>query len=849
MTDFLYDTALNEQLTYARQALSSWLWTDDAARNRILLNVLDTLSPYVCELARVSAEETRCGIFEDRKLIIDRLLHDFHIHCHIPLCHGFQRLSCADTYTENHPSGTLIAVISSLHPISEIIFAAATAIQTGNPLILSFHPAAFQVSSRTASLIREAAVTAGAPDHCIQWIENTDETLIEKLKNCPDISGLILAGPASGIQKYFSDFSKACILTFPQAAFCYVHHSAAPDLTARQIVLSKTFDNGLSYTVEQMLFADRRILVSLKEALHREGCYFASPEETIRLTAILVDLSTYSVNPAVIGQAPQTLAALAEISIPEDTRLIVLETEPDTASHPLLLPLLCPVLILEAVDDDEQAADKIRQLSTKNCDFSTDSLFIEQKTLPVSHSLVIHTAENTPIDVLSHALPNFTLIENAPAASHSPALNYRDIFGNNLTPAAIKQLFSARSCRLTLPENPCHFYFPAEIYYEKNALEHLKLHENEDHILFLQNNTFSDAEVQTVIQKICQKYPFIKSEQCKLTDSCSEMTDFQCQLSLFPDLPKVPDCLIVIGDTAAVNIAKMLMDRYQKQNPSRIPRWIVITADAGCHNALLPYYCHYNNRTNQLADTACTLPTFTLIANSAFSFSRSRKTWYSSCMAAMADAFDSLLSPRGDDLSDAMALNAIRLFMTYFPEILSDSFEKRHQKNRLDACLEHLQNACILSGLACSHTGSGLSHILAQQLCCEFRIPAAILQSILLPHLLLYYGDTRPSRKNWTFSAASYSANEHLKILISSNPAIDEKNDPAALLSGKLSTLLEEAHLPANIKSCNIREKDYLQRIDDLALRSFEQLSTNCADAGPRYPLVKELVQILRDIY
>ena len=884
MTDFLYDTALTEQLTYARQARSAWLWTDDAARKRILLNVLDNLRPSCSVLARACADETRCGIFEDKLLLLDRLLTDLRIDCLPPSVNSRECLSWADTRTENQPSGTLAAVISALHPAAEVLFACAIALRTGNPIIFSFHPDAFQVSLQTAVLIRDAAVRAGAPDNCIQWLENSDDNFIQKMNDCPDISGLILSGLSSDIQKYFSAFSKACILAFPQAAFCYVHHSASPKQTARKIVLSKTVDNGLNYNSEQIICADHDILLPLKNALHQEGCYFASPEEIIRLTAVLADLSTDNVNPSVIGQSPQTLAALADITIPEDTRLIVLEIEPDTASHPLLLPLLCPVLILMSVDDNEQAAEKIRLLSTKSDDFSTESLFADTRRIPSPHSLVIHTGDTRAASVLTHALPGFSLIENAPAASHSITRHYVDAFGSALTPAAILQIFSARCCHSTITEKARHFSSSAEIFYEKNALDQLVLQDNETHILFLQNSRFSDAEVQTVIQKIRQKYPFIQYTQQRLAENPSEIQDFQCQFSLFSELPTPsPDCLIVIGDASAVNIAKMIMHRYQMlaaqtltssnftaQNSS-MPRLIVITADTGCHEALLPFCTHYDSRTNQLIDTNCQLPPFTLIADAGFSFSRSRKTWFSACMAAMADAFDALLSTKGDDLSDAPALRAIQLFLTWLPELLCENLyeasdlcktpvlcknpvsdrisESKQQKNRPDACLEHLQNACILSGMACSHTGPGLSRILAQQLCCEFRISMSILQSILMPHLLLYYGDAHPFRKSWTCSASAYSADEHLKMLIPANPAIDTDCSPAAILAGKLDALLDDARLPANIKSCNIREKDYLQRIDDLALRSFEQLSTNCADAGPRYPLVKELVQILRDIY
>lgn len=854
MTDYLYDTALNERLTYARQAQSAWLWTDDSERRHILLKTLDALLPFCSSLACSCAEETRCGIFEDKMLLLNRLIQDIRIHCLNSTVINQMRLSCTDTYTEYQSSGTLTAVISTLHPVSEILFASAISIRNGSPLILSFHPDAFQVSVQTASLVRDAAVMAGAPDNCIQWLENSEDNFIQKINDCPDISGLILSGLSSDIQKYFSAFSKACILAFPQSVFCYVHHSAFPKRTAEQIVLSRTFDNGLNDVSEQIIFADRDILVPLKKALNQEDCYFASQEEITRLTAVLADLSSGHVNSAVIGQSPQTLAALADITIPDTTRLIVLEIEPDTASHPLLLPLLCPILILMAVDDYEQAAEKIRFLSTKTDSFSTESLFPEARKLPAPHSLVIHTASPEPLTVFSHALQNFTIIENAPAASHSITFHYMDAFGNMMTPTAIEHLFSARCAHSSINETARNFYFPAKIFYEKNALDQLILHENETHILFLQNNTFSDTEVQAVIQKIQQKYPFIHYERQHLTDTHTEMTDFQCQLSLFPELPApVPDCLIVIGDETAVNIAKMLVERYQHQNRNTIPRLIIITANAGCHTALLPFYSYYDSRTNQLTDTACFLPPFTLIANASFTFSRSLKTCINACLAAMSDAFDALFSGKSDDLSDAMALRAVQLFLTWLPELLSEKLEKKHQKNRPDACLEHLQNACILSGLACSHTGPGLSRVLSRQLCCEFRISMNTLQAILLPHLLLYYADPHPSRKTWTFSDTSYSAINQLKMLIPADQAIDnacnDDGDTAAILARKLDTILDDAHLPANIKNCNIREKDYLQRIDDLALHSFEQLSTNCIDVGPRYPLVKELVQILQDIY
>lgn len=117
---------------------------------------------------------------------------------------------------------------------------------------------------------------------------------------------------------------------------------------------------------------------------------------------------------------------------------------------------------------------------------------------------------------------------------------------------------------------------------------------------------------------------------------------------------------------------------------------------------------------------------------------------------------------------------------------------KRASKNRPDACLEHLQNACILSGLACSHTGLGLSHILSQQLCCEFRISMSALQALLIPRLLLYYGSdsTHLSGKAWTVSSSACSADNYLKMLAAINPSFDGNRRAADILAEKLTHFL-----------------------------------------------------------
>ena len=144
MTDFLYPDILNEQLTYARQARAAWLWTNVAERSRIFLQVLDTLQPICASLARDSVQETGYGIFEDRMLMITRLLRDLRSCCLQTESPFSERLSCTDTRTQIQPSGTLLGIPSSIHPVTETLFAAAIAIQTVSLPLSSFLASIFQ---------------------------------------------------------------------------------------------------------------------------------------------------------------------------------------------------------------------------------------------------------------------------------------------------------------------------------------------------------------------------------------------------------------------------------------------------------------------------------------------------------------------------------------------------------------------------------------------------------------------------------------------------------------------------------------------------------------------------------
>ena len=580
---------------------------------------------------------------------------------------------------------------------------------------------------------------------------------------------------------------------------------------------------------------------------------------------------------------------MADITIPDDTRLIAMEMNMDRSDHPLLVPFQCPAVVLMPVEQNEQAADKIRQLSTPETDFSTDilSLMQEEAVLPPSNSLVIHAADSRVISSMSRSLPDFTLIENAPAAGQSLTGQYINRYGSKLDAVSMGQLFSVSRTLSQTPDSPHTFRIPATIHFQKGALEKLKFADHQTRITFLYSDEDTlPSHTSSIIRQICQRYPSLKYQHVPLPrDAASGRSSeyFLTQLAR-----TAPDCLIAMGGSQMMTAAKRLFNDYRQmlhgensafsgvppqmegeQPIQPEPGLILIPSLDGCHTALLPFCGYYDSQTNTLEDRAVHIEDLTIIADTHMASPGSDiaspggdmaddGSVYPACMAAMADAFDAYLSNQGDDLTDAMALQAIALFLAWLPKLPDNMSSDAPDIRSQSSAMEHLQNACLLSGMAAAHTGIGLSRTMAGRLYCDFRLPTQTTQALLLPHILQYNGDIRPSKNAWILPACGYSMSDKIlrlyqtaQMAASISPLAEPLTPPdmTRQLANIIQRILKQADIPRTIKACGIREKDYMLRIDIMAQKTFDQLSTTCADTNPRYPLIKEIVQLYRQIY
>lgn len=198
------------------------------------------------------------------------------------------------------------------NPTSTTMFKAIIAMKTRNPIIFAFHPSAQQCSVAAAKILRDAAIKAGAPENCIQWIEKPSVEATKRLMNHEGVA-LVLATGGAGIVK-----------------------SAHVKRAVNDLILSKTFDNGMICASEQAIIVDKEIYNSVKKEMQDNNCYFVTEEERIKLEKLVINENTCAVNSDIVGKSAHYIASLVGIKVPEDTKIFVAEIKGVGAEYPVL---------------------------------------------------------------------------------------------------------------------------------------------------------------------------------------------------------------------------------------------------------------------------------------------------------------------------------------------------------------------------------------------------------------------------------------------------------------------------------------------------------------------------------
>ena len=311
-------------------------------------------------LAKLAIEETGRGVYEDK--IIKNIFATEYVY------HNIKHDRTIGVIDENEhegivniaePIGVVAGVTPVTNPTSTTMFKSLISIKTGNPIIFAFHPSAQKCSSEAARILYEAAVKAGAPEHCIQWIEKPSIEGTQTLMKHPGVATILATGGPGMVKSAYSS-GKPALGVGAGNVPCYIEKSVDVKRAVNDLILSKTFDNGMICASEQAMIVDKEIYDEVKQEMIANKVHFLTPAEKAKVEKLVINEDTCAVNPAIVGMKPVKIAEMAGVKVPEDTKILVAELTGVGPDHPLSREKLSPVLAAYKVNSAEEGIDHRR---------------------------------------------------------------------------------------------------------------------------------------------------------------------------------------------------------------------------------------------------------------------------------------------------------------------------------------------------------------------------------------------------------------------------------------------------------------------------------------------------------
>ncbi len=347
----------------AADAAAAWQEIDQEQTDRIVHAAYQAGFNNRVRLAEMACQETRMGVVRDK--VMKNIIATRFVYQDIKNLKTVGVIS-SDPLNEvveiAKPIGPIFAVTPVTNPTSTVMFKILISLKSRNPLIIRPHGAAKKCSIEAARILTEAALAAGAPEHCVQWIKrSTEEETLQFMAHRR--TALILAtGSVSLVRAAYSSGNPA-IGIGPGNVPVYIGRTADFEYAVDAIVASKTFDNGTICASEQAVVVKEENTELIRGLFHRKKAHFLTPEEIGRVETIAYNQTQRVMNPAVIGQSAHAVAKMAGVSVPEDTTVLIAELKEVGRQSPLSLEILCPILAFYTAPDFDSAITICRKIN------------------------------------------------------------------------------------------------------------------------------------------------------------------------------------------------------------------------------------------------------------------------------------------------------------------------------------------------------------------------------------------------------------------------------------------------------------------------------------------------------
>ena len=815
-------------------------------------------------LAREAIEETKRGVFEDKatknlfacEYVVNNMRHLKTV--------GVIKEDPVTGITEiADPVGVICGITPVTNPTSTVIFKCLIALKTRNPIIFSFHPSAFKCSKMAATIMRDTAIAAGAPENCIQWIEHVSLEATNALMNHPKVATILATGGNAMVKAAYS-CGKPALGVGAGNVPSYINKSANIQQAVNDIVISKTFDNGMICASESSIIIDEEVFDQAVSLFKHFKVHFCTEQEKEKLEKLMFfvtskdeNVASAHLNPDVVGHPATEIAKWAGIEVADDTTLLACYCDTIGPNEPMSREKLAPVLAFYKVKDEKEGF----KLASQSVEFAG-----------LGHSAAIHCHDQKMADEYGENCKAMRIIWNSPSTfggignvynSFLPSLTLGcGSYGGNSVGGNVSAINLLNIKKVGKRRNTMQWFkVPSKIYFERNSIQYLKSCDNVNKVFIV---TDSSMVQFGFLNKI--------TEQLNLRRNEVSIQLF-CDVEPDPDIETVkrgaqlmtsfsPDTIIALGGGSVMDAAKGMWLFYEhpevnfddlkqkfmdiRKRAFKYPqlgrkvKLICIPTTSGTGSEVTPFAVisdKKNQKKYPLTDYSLT-PTVAII-DPEFTTNLPPKSTAMTGMDVLTHAIEAYVSVMANDYTDGLALQAIKLVFQYLPRAVKDG------KNDLEA-REKMHNAATIAGMAFANAFLGMTHSLAHKVGAEFHTVHGYTCSILLPKVIRYNGQVPTKLSVWPKYNQYCADKKYEEIAALLHLQYSDTQQAVEALATACENLAKEIGLATDFRSLGIDQQQWLDHVDEIAMLAFED---QCSPANPRVPLVKDMVEILKEAY
>ena len=848
--------ALEETIRNVKKAQQEFSHYTQEQVDKIFLAASIAANQARIPLAKMAVEETGMGVVED-KVIKNHYAAEYiyNKYKNEKTCGTLEYDASYGVRKVAEPLGLIAAVIPTTNPTSTAIFKTLISLKTRNGIIISPHPRAKNSTIAAAKIVLEAAVKAGAPEGIIAWIDVPSLELTNTLMQSADT---ILATGGPGMVKSAYSSGKPALGVGAGNTPAIIDDTADVILAVNSIIHSKTFDNGMICASEQSVIVLDKVYDVARAEFEKRGCYFLNPEETekVRKTIII----NGALNAKIVGQKAHTIAALADVNVPETTKILIGEVESVDLSEEFAHEKLSPVLAMYRASDFDDALAKAGQLINDGGLGHTSSLYVntitEQEKIEKFYSSMktCRVLINTPSSQGGIGdLYNFKL-------NPSLTLGCGSWGGNSVSEnVGIKHLLNIKTVA-ERRENMLWFRAPEKVYIKRGclpvALEELKNVMDKKKV-FIVTDTFLFENGYT--KPITDKLDELGIAHTTFSNVAPDPT-LACAVEGTKAMNEFkPDAIIAVGGGSAMDAGKIMWVMYEhpevdfldmamrfmdiRKRVYTFPKmgekayFIAVPTSAGTGSEVTPFAVITDEKTGTkypLADYEL-LPKMAIVdANMMMNAPKGLTS--ASGIDAVTHCLEAYASMMATEYTDGLAIESLKNIFKYLPRAYENGANDPEAR-------EKMANAATMAGMAFANAFLGVCHSMAHKLGAYHHIPHGIANALMID-LVLRFNAAEVPAKMGTFPQYDHPHTLRRYAEVAEALGFGGSNDQESLdnLIREIDALKEKIGIKKTIREYGVDERYFLEKLDEMSEQAFDD---QCTGANPRLPLISEI----KDMY